>query len=155
MKKSLALFCILGLLHTLFSCKTKQNTLEKSDTVKEEKEQANLNRQWMLKEIYSWGSSKQTIMKAEQKAYIELKEKMSGHGGCNRIGGNYEVKDNNLKFGPIMATRMACIGVGDEIERQFMEVLGKTEKYEINGHFLYLKDKDGKSLAELVAADWD
>jgi hypothetical protein len=36
-----------------------------------------------------------------------------------------------------------------------MEVLDKTGKYEIKGHFLYLKDKDGKSLAELVAADWD
>jgi heat shock protein HslJ len=137
------------------SCKTKHNQPEKTGSMIEKEKSSNLNREWMLKEIYNWNDSKEIIMKSEQKAYIVIKEKMSGYGGCNRIGGNFEQVNNDLSFGPILATRMACEGVGDEIEKQFMEVLDKTGKYEIKGHFLYLKDKDGKSLAELVAADWD
>ena len=60
----------------------------------EKEKSSNLNREWMLKEIYNWNDSKEIIMKSEQKAYIVIKEKMSGYGGCNRIGGNFEQVNN-------------------------------------------------------------
>ena len=46
-----------------------------------------------------------------KEAYILLdsaSHRLSGSGGCNQLVGSYEIKGNQLKFGQIAGTRMAC-----------------------------------------------
>lgn len=42
--------------------------------------------------------------------FIQFKgdSKLAGHGGCNRFFGQYEISGNEIKMGPVGATRMAC-----------------------------------------------
>lgn len=56
---------------------------------------------------------------------------------CNGGGGGYELADNRLSFGPMMATRMACSpGSQDTV---FMRQLGEISSYFIADGELYLE----------------
>lgn len=54
----------------------------------------------------------------------------SGFAGCNRWTGEARLTGEGLSLGPIAATKMACIGEGDEIERLFLELLGGVTNFE-------------------------
>ena len=72
--------------------------------------------------------------------------KVQGSAGCNRMMGSYELSGTSLKFGPIMATKMACPAM--ETEQAFMAALDSTNRYEISGSSLTLYGPDG-ALARL------
>ncbi|MFP6559792.1 META domain-containing protein [Paraburkholderia sp. B3] len=47
----------------------------------------------------------------------------SGFSGCNRYSGSYTLKNGLLSFGPLAATRMACVGAGGDIEGAYLDAL--------------------------------
>jgi heat shock protein HslJ len=47
----------------------------------------------------------------------------SGFSGCNRYTGTYTLKNGLLSFGPLAGTRMACVGVGGDIEGAYLDAL--------------------------------
>lgn len=51
-----------------------------------------------------------------------------GFAGCNRFGGTYALTGGNLSFGPLVATRMACGGTRDELERAYLDALAHVGK---------------------------
>jgi heat shock protein HslJ len=56
---------------------------------------------------------------------------------CNRGGGNYEIADGQLSFGPLMSTRMACPpGTQDG---PFMRDLQRVSSFFIEDGVLYLE----------------
>jgi heat shock protein HslJ len=77
-------------------------------------------------------------------------EKVTGNDGCNNFFGGYTLDENNLTFGMLASTRMACPQIeGFDIE--FNEVISMTTRYRISGNKLELFGKD-KLLASFLAA---
>lgn len=74
--------------------------------------------------------------------YLEFQlddNRFTGFGGCNRINGTVQQDAHTLKFGMIIATKMACPDM--EIESQFLKLLNnRTWNYEIEGSNLILID---------------
>ncbi len=74
--------------------------------------------------------------------YLEFQLKdnrFAGFGGCNQISGPVQHSGNTLKFGMIIATKMACPDL--ETESQFLQLLNnRTWSYKIEGSNLVLTD---------------
>ncbi|WP_233862722.1 META domain-containing protein [Paraburkholderia adhaesiva] len=49
--------------------------------------------------------------------------RVSGFSGCNRYTGSYTLKNGLLSFGQMAGTRMACVGLGGDIEGAFLDAL--------------------------------
>src|SRR5690554_2658882 len=76
--------------------------------------------------------------------------RVSASGGCNGMGGTYELKANNrLSFSQLMGTMMACPNM--EVETQLSDVLGRADSYAIQGDTLSLFRARMAPLARFVA----
>jgi heat shock protein HslJ len=76
--------------------------------------------------------------------------RVSGSGGCNGIGGSYELNGDSLTFGRMISTMMACVN-GMATEQAMQKALGQTRAYKITGQNLDLLDEEGKRLARFEA----
>ena len=76
--------------------------------------------------------------------------RLSGHGGCNRVTGSFEVDGDRLKIGPMATTRMAC-PVGMEQEQRFLRAVQTVETFRIRGSHLEMMDATGAVVARLEA----
>jgi heat shock protein HslJ len=56
---------------------------------------------------------------------------------CNRGGGNYEISEGKLSFGPLMSTRMAC--PEDSLDGLFARDLERVVSFFIDNGHLYLE----------------
>ena len=77
-------------------------------------------------------------------------KQVQGFGGCNRMMGPYERDGDNLKFGALAATKMACVDPGNP-EDAFLQALAATTRARIVGDELELYDSSGALLAKLQA----
>jgi heat shock protein HslJ len=80
-------------------------------------------------------------------------DKVSGFNGCNNFFGNYTLEEDNLTFGLLASTRMACPQI-KEIDMEMNRVLSITTRYQISGNILELYQGD-KLLASFLAAEQD
>jgi heat shock protein HslJ len=76
--------------------------------------------------------------------------RVSGSGGCNRLSGGYELKGEQLTFGRMASTMMACLS-GMETEQKFLAALGHVKRWRIAGRQLELMDDSGAMVAVLEA----
>jgi heat shock protein HslJ len=67
--------------------------------------------------------------------------------GCNSGGGNVEVGDDTLTFGPLAMTMMLCEGPGGDVETVMSRVLQGEVPYAIDGGVLTLTGADGTTLS--------
>jgi heat shock protein HslJ len=74
--------------------------------------------------------------------------RVSGATGCNRLSGSVTVDEGNLRFGPLVTTRMACPGGGD-LEARFLKALEVTRAWGIEAGTLRLRDAGGDTVATL------
>jgi heat shock protein HslJ len=68
---------------------------------------------------------------------LDLEEsRVSGSGGVNRLAGTFALSEDELRFGPLMSTRMA--GPEDAMRREtaFLEALGRVDSYELDERML-------------------
>ena len=102
--------------------------------------------EWQLAQV---GELKIGIM--DYPPYILLAEGSStleGHGSCNSFTGTYERNGDDLKFGPIAATKIFCPAeLKNRIEKALIKALGDTRKYAIVDGVLHLQDEKGETLA--------
>jgi len=61
--------------------------------------------------------------------------KVSGFSGCNRFMGGYEQSEDQLQFGQLASTKMACME-GMEQEKLFLGVLARAKRFNISGDSL-------------------
>ncbi|WP_430972811.1 copper resistance protein NlpE N-terminal domain-containing protein [Sunxiuqinia rutila] len=83
-------------------------------------QQIDLSGKWILTQMNT------TTVEGENAPYIEFQldaNRFSGFGGCNRIGGNFELSGDSIQFGMIMATKMACFD--DQYETEFLKTLNE------------------------------
>ena len=67
--------------------------------------------------------------------------------GCNQIFGGYETKGDNIKFGPMITTLMACPPPLDALEMNLIAALDRSARYHILAHTMELYDQDGFAAA--------
>jgi heat shock protein HslJ len=74
---------------------------------------------------------------------LDLEEaRVSGSGGVNRLAGTLALAEDELRFGPLMTTRMA--GPEDAMRREqaFFAALERVTSYELDGRTLTLLAED-------------
>ncbi len=71
--------------------------------------------------------------------------RVEGRGGCNNIGGRYQLKGNNLSISGLMSTKMYCEHA-QKWEDAFLRSLEKSQSYSIQGGVLDLNCGDMGSL---------
>ena len=118
-----------------------------------QKEVSSLKRKWMLVEFQ--GFTKEELI--QKKAYLDLThlEKEGGAKmGCNSIFFSVKLKNNHrIHFSGVGSTMMYCDG-NMKLEENFGKLLPTITKYQVKGHFLTLKNKNGQTM-KFVAEDWD
>ncbi|MGH9846718.1 MAG: META domain-containing protein, partial [Blastocatellia bacterium] len=105
------------------------------------------NTYWKLMEL---NGNPVAVVDNQREAHFRLdpKEKrVQGSGGCNQIGGSYEVNGEQLRFSQMFTTKMAC-QQGMDTEQEFLKALGATTGFKLSGENLELYG-DGKLLARL------
>ena len=118
-----------------------------------QKEISSLKRKWMLIEFQ--GFTKEELI--QKKAYLDLTHLEKGGGakmGCNSIFFSVKLKNNHrIHFSGVGSTMMYCDG-NMKLEENFRKLLPTITKYQVKGHFLTLKNKNGQTM-KFVAEDWD
>jgi heat shock protein HslJ len=76
--------------------------------------------------------------------------RVNGNSGCNMFNGKYELAEGNrIKFSPFAMTKMACMD--NNIEGEFMQIIGKTTSYSLTANELLLQDEFETTLAKFEA----
>lgn len=79
---------------------------------------------------------------------LRLAERRAGgFAGCNRFGGAYELTGASLRFGQMVATRMACMN-GGELEQSYLDALTAVRAWQITGNRLTLVSAAGTALLD-------
>lgn len=88
-------------------------------------------------------------------AWIHLSDgRLSGSAGCNRITGAVTVtppgnapgEAHTIDVGPVAATRMACVGAAERVERHVLKVLDGRVRASVRGTTLTLDQSGGLGL---------
>ncbi|RYY68558.1 MAG: META domain-containing protein [Chitinophagaceae bacterium] len=80
---------------------------------------ANLEGKWIMEKIGSSSLKPGDFAKGLPELEFKLSSgAISGHDGCNRLSGTMEVQGNQVRFSPIVSTKMAC--PGNKAEYQFL-----------------------------------
>lgn len=77
--------------------------------------------------------------------------RMDGFTGCNQMFGEFEIEEGRLSFGPIGATRMACMETGD-LEQDFLKAMEATRSFYLDVAELELYDAHGHCVALFSAS---
>jgi heat shock protein HslJ len=67
---------------------------------------------------------------------------VAGNSGCNGFGGDYTVEGNEITFGQIVSTLMACDDPRMAQEQAVHQVLTDTASFEIEDSTLTLTNND-------------
>lgn len=71
----------------------------------------------------------------------------SGTSGCNSYSGDYQLRGDEIEFGMMASTLMACLEPGRmEQETTFLRFLGKVREYDLVDGQLQLFRADGEAL---------
>ena len=117
-------FCFLAV-SLFFSCKPAEKSASLTGT------------KWVLE---SMNGREVKLKELTSEVFMTLEDgKVNGKAGCNSFFGSYELGEGNqLDFGPMGATKMACPDM--DIEVFFFTMLDSTRIYTIEGNKLSLKD---------------
>jgi len=94
------------------------------------------NTRWVLRML----NSQPVAVPTNGEAYVLLRSDAltaEGNAGCNRFRGSFELPaDGQLRFGPLLSTKMACPDL--QTESGFMSALNSVRTYQISGDTLRL-----------------
>lgn len=102
---------------------------------------------WTVEAIGDAGVLDQT----EPSLIIQADGRVNGSSGCNRYSGTATLRDNEMGFGALASTRMACAAAVMEQEQAFLSALESVAGWreEADGR-LELLGADGKTLMVLI-----
>ena len=108
------------------------------------------NTYWKLTRL---GDAPVTVASQQREPHFILtpeSRRVGGSGGCNRLTGSYELHGDQLAFGQMAGTMMAC-PEGNDTEQSFLEMLRQVHKWKITGQHLELFDAAGNPVARFEA----
>src|SRR4029078_2453847 len=57
----------------------------------------------------------------------------SGNSGCNTYNGTYRADGKTIAFRPLISTKRACVGTGNDVESAFVAALQGASTWSIAG----------------------
>jgi heat shock protein HslJ len=78
---------------------------------------------------------------------------LSGRGGCNSYTGSYEVDRDQIDFGPVASTMMACPPEVMEQESGYLNALSNASSFTVEEGVLILRDSVGEMVIEYKAKE--
>ena len=98
------------------------------------------------------GGMATTLSTSKVTALFSEDGQVSGNAGCNDYSGPYQVEDDKITIGPLVATEMYCQEPADvmETEQIFLKNLGNSASFTISHGELTLFDKEGSRLLVFV-----
>jgi heat shock protein HslJ len=107
---------------------------------------------WVVTTLYGKDVPPDNSPKGAPELEINPNDKMIiGHGGCNSFSGKVKVMGDEIYFGPVASTKMACPEM--QTENQFFEILAKPKlNFEVEANSLRLFDM-GKEVMTLKNVD--
>ena len=97
-----------------------------------------LDTRWVLASL-----SGGTITAPAPTLAFEEAGRVHGSSGVNRFGGDCTIDGTEIRFGPLMSTKMAGPPERMELERRYLEVLGKANRWSVTKGRLTLADAEG------------
>ena len=68
---------------------------------------------------------------------------ISGVSGCNQYNATYEASGNEISFGPIAGTQMACPEPQMSVETRYLQLLESAATFEVEGRAMSMADGEG------------
>lgn len=68
---------------------------------------------------------------------------VSGVSGCNNYNASYEATGDQISFGEVAGTKMACAPDIQEIEDRYLELLATIGTFEVDGRSMSMTDTEG------------
>ncbi|TXK73565.1 META domain-containing protein [Mesonia sp. HuA40] len=122
----------------LFLKNSQDNLLAKFKKI-EQQEQI-VEKYWKLKELN--GKTIEMQPNQDKEIYFMLKtdeNRLTGFGGCNTIGGSFELKTGQrIDFSNLLSTMRMCEGDISKIEKEFFKVFDTADNYSIKNDRLTL-----------------
>ena len=127
MKKYLLILLIIGL--TVSACAPKEDgkTLVGS---------------WRLTAYGPVDSPTPAVPDAEAFLSFGVDGTLTGSTGCNQIGGDYQIEGDQIIFGQIASTLIACPDLQMAQEETMLQVLIDTASFKIEGNLLTITNND-------------
>ncbi len=97
-----------------------------------------IDEKWTITSI----NDKPVNAKGVKKDYYVLfhkDRKLNAFAGCNKIGGDYSIKGDQVKISNIVATEMACAEM--ELEQLLLKALAEADNIIQNNQYMYLRKK--------------
>jgi putative lipoprotein len=108
---------------------------------------------WTLVELEGEDVASAGDERAPHLEFDAAASRVSGSGGCNRLTGSFERNGDDLRFGPMAATRMACVEEVMRREGVFLDALGTVTRHQFEGRTLALLA--GERVVARLAASGD
>lgn len=77
--------------------------------------------------------------------------RLAGATGCNTLMGSYRVENEQIAFGQIASTKMACPTTQMKTERDFLTALKQVTAWSVDGATLVLSGDNNELLAAFEA----
>ena len=83
---------------------------------------------------------------------FDEQRRLQGNMGCNTFGGDFKLTGNQMLFGTMMSTMMACQGPVMDQEQAVLQVFNKSARFEISANRLTITSNDGSSTLTFAQA---
>jgi len=77
---------------------------------------------------------------------------LTGNTGCNQLGGDYQVEGDQIIFGQIVSTLIACPDLQMAQEETMLQVLTDTASFKIEGNILTITNNNMVLVFEVMAS---
>ena len=134
MKFLLSIFTLVALTG---SCSSAKSTLTEQ---KEDMAQSSLSGSYSISEL----ESKDISYEGLTITFNDSINHASGFSGCNTFFGNYTLKENTIKFGPIASSKKLCAPKKNNLEKGFLKALNEVSSFVLKNDTLTFLNNDVK-----------
>lgn len=103
---------------------------------------------WILTQMLSAGGQTQILDVAVSAEFDGTT--ISGNAGCNSYHASYEASGNEISFGPVAGTKMACPEAETSTEARYLQLLEGVATFETSGRSMSMSDADGTPVLQFM-----
>ena len=103
---------------------------------------------WILTQMVTAGGQTQIVDVGVSASFDGTT--ISGNSGCNSYHASYEASGNEISFGPIAGTKMACPGAESSTEARYLQLLEGVATFEASGRSMSMSDADGTPVLQFM-----
>ena len=111
------------------------------------------NTDWQLVSIGQVGSPAAVVAGSHVTLSFQPNGQVSGNGGCNSYGGNYQLQGSSVSFSQVVHTMMACSDqVLNDQESQYFNALQSAGQFQLAGNQFSIQYNNGQDVLNFVRA---